>query len=203
MNISLYVIAGIFILVAACAVVWAVGQANDVATVWLTVLIVVGAILQLVVMLRQTSILARQDEILAHRANLTCFAQTGEAPGLTATQTGLSIRIAMLNQGTRGATAFHLYVRTFGALDYYPRPNKWVSLDNNLYHRTIQTPLFAGDAMWIKAFVVCYPKPGRKQGLEYRVAFEDGATDWLPLSPTSIVPNEFKALLETMQDTED
>jgi len=60
----------------------------------------------------------------------------------------MSIRIAVVNDGTRGANAFHLYVKTAGAINYY-RPSKWVSLDNQLYHRTIQTPLFANDTMWI------------------------------------------------------
>lgn len=142
MNSALYAVASLFIVCALIAVAWAIRQVDSVATVWLTLLIVVAAILQLVVMLRQTSILGRQDEILAQRARLTCFAQTDGAQGLMPGLTAMSIRIAVVNDGTRGARAFHLYVRTVGAINYH-KPSNWVSLDNQLYHRTIRIPLFA------------------------------------------------------------
>jgi hypothetical protein len=202
MNSALYAVASLFIVCALIAVAWAIHQVDSVATVWLTLLIVVAAILQLVVMLRQTSILGRQDEILARRARLTCFAQTDGAQGLLPGSTGMSIRIAVVNDGTRGASAFHLYVRTVGAINYH-KPSKWVSLDNQLYHRTIQTPLFANDTMWIKAFIVCYALADKNRELRYRIAYEDDATDWLPLPSFSSVPGRFRTLLESLQDTED
>jgi len=202
MNNILYAVASLFIFFALVAAAWSIRQVDSVATVWLTVLIVIAAILQLVVMLRQTFILGRQDEILARRARLTCFAQTDGAQGLAPALTGMSVRIAVVNDGTRGSDAFHLYVRAAGALNYY-KPSKWVSLDNELYHRTIQTPLFANDAMWIKAFIVCYSMNDKRRELKYRIAYEDGATDWLWLSPFSSVPSRFRTLLESLQDTED
>jgi hypothetical protein len=84
----------------------------------------------------------------------------------------MSIRIAVVNDGTRGASALHLYVRTVDAINYH-KPTKWVSLDNQLYHRTIQTPLFANDTMWIKALIVSYALADKNRELRYRIAYEE------------------------------
>lgn len=50
MNSALYAVASLFIACALIAVAWAIHQVDSVATVWLTLLVVVAAILQLVVM---------------------------------------------------------------------------------------------------------------------------------------------------------
>lgn len=201
-NKTLYGVVTLFIIIALVTIPFMSRQSDAAKTTTLTLLVVLAAILQLIVMLRQTSILARQDEILSHRAKLTCFAQTGPAQTPYVGSFNTSIRIAVINDGTRGAQAFHLYVKTAGAVARF-NSGKWVSLDNNLYHRTIQTPLFANDAMWIKAFIVCYATDDKTRDLQYRIAYEDDASDWLPLGAFNNVPSGFKPLLELLQDTED
>ena len=72
--------------------------------------------------------------------------------------------IAVVNDGSRGAQSFHIYVNPVGAVGGVILNDVWDQAKPDLFHRTVYTPVFAGDAIWLREFEVAFPvNPSRAE----------------------------------------
>jgi len=155
------------------------------------------AIIQLILMLQQTNLMDRQDFLANRRARLSAFAQVGARA--LGSQRGLAIHIAVINEGERGAASFHIYVNAKGASGGLILNDVWDESRPELFHRTVYTPVFANDAIWLRELVVAQTALQRAS-LSYRIAYDDGYSGWGTLRLYGEMPSFYRAVLEADHD---
>jgi hypothetical protein len=195
-------------------VVWALAPAPaKVVTIASGVAAVVLAVLQLLIMFRQTDLMARQDEILNRRAVLTVYGDAAtEVESITAPLEGFfaqgggsmtSWNIYVTNSGTRTAVGFNLSVRIDTGPFLYGEsmPSGWtVQMPENQVVFVFESEhrIFPNDVYVLPTLSIAQAGSRRLPDMRdvwVRIAHEDGEPGWLLLAMFNALPVEFKEQL--------